>query len=250
MTEILSQDEIDQLLTAINTSDNFENKFSNIKEFEKYLLKRNVKQEKPYGVFTRDISICSFFSSGSNENLLEDIKLKNEKEGFGNIKIPNTNITLINFSICPECKTVYSLNDITKYYMNPVSDTRFNSRANQFRTDTRVYCKNCKTYFLPSLVISDGTPKNEVQFLCRTQTIDAIENFFIKRDVKVLTKNARNILQNNELRAIRNDVFIKNMEEKPALITNMIQYTPFNLILNLIDGSNVKKRDLLFDQWK
>jgi hypothetical protein len=36
------------------------------------------------------------------------------------------------------------------------------------------------------------------------------------------------------------------MEEKPTLISNLIQYTPANIVLNLIEGSNVKNGDLLF----
>jgi hypothetical protein len=30
----------------------------------------------------------------------------------------------------------------------------------------------------------------------------------------------------------------------------MLQYTPINLIKNLIDGTNVEKGDLLFNQWE
>jgi hypothetical protein len=99
-------------------------------------------------------------------------------------------------------------------------------------------------------VISDGTPKNEVQFLCRVQTIDAVEKYFSQKRINVLTKNKNNIIQRENLKAIKNDVFIKDLEEKPTLITNIIQYTPYNLIMNLIDGTNVEKGDLLFDEWK
>ena len=107
MTEVLTQDEIDQLLTAINAGDTA-NSFENIEAFEDYLIKREFRPEKPYGIFEKDISICRFFGSGKNENTLEDIKKKNEKEGYGNIKIPNTEITLINYSICQNCKNIYS----------------------------------------------------------------------------------------------------------------------------------------------
>jgi len=54
----------------------------------------------------------------------------------------------------------------------------------------------------------------------------------------------------NSLRAIKNDVSIMDLEEKPTLITNIIQYTPFSLIMNFIDGTNVEKGDLLFDERK
>jgi hypothetical protein len=49
------------------------------------------------------------------------------------------------------------------------------------------------------------------------------------------------------MKAIKNDVFLKDLEKKPTLISNMLQYTPINLIKNLIDGTNVEKEDLLFD---
>jgi hypothetical protein len=253
------QDEIDQLLHAITAGDDYSssfaldidlapiNSFKNIGDFEDYLTKRKYTPEKPYGIFDKDISICRFFNSDRNENLLEDIKRKNEEQGYGNIKIPNTNIMLINYSFCPNCKSIFSFKEITEYYMNPKVDNRYKSRAHQYREDTRVYCNNCSTYFLPSLIISDGTPKNEIQFLCRVQTIDAVEKYFSQRNIRVLTKNKKNIIQKNNIKSLKNDVFIKDLENKPTLITNIVQYTPFNLIMNLIDGTNVEKGDLLFE---
>jgi hypothetical protein len=245
MTEVLTQDEIDQLLTAINAVDS-PSSFKNIEAFESFLIERK-QPEKPYGIFDKDITICRFFDSGSNENILQDIKLKNEEQGMGNIKIPNTNITLINYSICSKCKTVFSYKDVVDYYKNPMPDERFRSRANQYREDTRIYCHHCNTYFLPSLVIADGTPKTETQFLCRVQTIDSVEKYFVQKDKLVLSKNKNNIVKNGDKRALKNDVYIKDLEEKPTLVTNIIQYTPVKYIMNLIDGTNVEKGDLLFD---
>jgi hypothetical protein len=249
MAEVLAQEEIDLLLPDFVLAD-FGRSFQSIEEFEKFLTKRTFTPEKPYGIFDKDIAVCRFFDYSSNENLLEDIKRKNEEQGYGNIKIPNTNIALINYSFCPNCKTIFSFEEVTNYYMNPRPDPRYKSRAYQYREDTRVYCNNCGVYFLPSLIIADGTPKNEVQFLCRTQTINAVEKHFMRKNVKVLTKNRKNIIQKGDLKAIKNDVYIKDLDDTPTLITNIIQYTPYNLIMNLIDGTNVKKRDLLFDEWK
>jgi hypothetical protein len=220
--------------------------FENIGAFEDYLTKRKFAPEEQYGIFEEDIAVCRFFDSGKNENLLEDIKQKNKEQGYGNVKIPDTNIMLINYSFCPNCKTIFSFKEITDYYMNPRPDQRYKNRAHQYREDTRVYCNNCGIYFLPSLVISDGTPKNEVQFLCRTQTIDAVEKYFSRRNINVLTKNRKNIIQEGGLKAIKNDVSIKDLDKKPTLITNIIQYTPFNLIINFINGANVEKGELLF----
>jgi hypothetical protein len=190
--EVLSQDEIDQLLTAISVGDT-KNSFENIEEFEKYLLNRKYELEKPYGIFDKNIMICKFFDTKDNEKILSEIKQKNEEQGLGNIKIPNTKIMLINYSFCPKCKTVYSFNEVMDYYMNPKSDTRYKNRSWQAREDTRFYCNLCNTYFLPSLIISDGTPKKEVQFLCRTQTIDAIEKYFFESNIRVLTKKVKTL---------------------------------------------------------
>lgn len=251
-SEVLLPDEIDQLLTAIDSVAG--NAFESIDVFEDYLTKRTFKPEEPYGIFDKDAAICRFFDSGGSENMLADIKRKNEEQGYGNIAIPNTNITLINYSFCPNCKTIFSFKELVDYYKNPQPDPRYTNRARQYRNDTRICCTNCGTYFLPALIIADGTPKNEVQFLCRIQTIDAVERYFLKKNHKVFTKNKDNIIQKNTptaaLQAIKNDVYIKALEEKPTLITNILQYTPVNLMMNLIDGTNVEKGDLLFDEWK
>jgi len=248
MTEILSQFEIDQLLTAINAGDT-EKSFDSIENFEKYLIERKNKIEKIYGIFNKDISVCTFFGSRNSENILEDIKQKNLEQGSGNIKIPNTEIMLINYSFCHKCRTIFSFKEISDYYKNPRPDQRFRNRAYQFREDTRIFCYNCNTYFIPSLVVADGSPKNEVQLLCRAQTIDAIEKFLLQKNIRALTKKRKNIIQIGNQRAIKNDVYLKDLEEKPTLITNMVQYTPLKYIMNLVDGTNVEKGDLLFNEW-
>jgi len=248
-TEVLSQWEIDQLLTPIN-ADGTPVKGFTIDRFEDYLTKREFHPEKPYGIFDQDVAICDYFGADHNENLLADIMKKNEEQGFGNVKIPNTDITLINYSFCPKCKTIYSFNEVVNYFEKPKPDPMYKNAAHQYRNDTRVYCYNCDSYFLPSLVISDGTPRNEVQFLCRVQTINAVEKFMLTKSANVLTREKSNIVTKGKLKAIKNDVSIKDLEKKPTLITNIIQYTPINLIMNFIDGTNVKKGDLLFNEWK
>jgi hypothetical protein len=251
MSEILSQEEIDQLLTAIDSNGKQITGFSSIESFEKFYIEKEFHPEKPYGLFDRDVSICRYFKSGNNDNILADIMRKNEEQGMGNIKIPNTDITLINYSYCPKCKSIFSFNDIMNYYKKPKPDAWFKNTAHQLRKDTRVYCGNCDTYFLPSLIISDGTPKKEVQFLCRVQTVEAVEEYMLSKNIRVLTRDSNNILiRKNNLRAIKNDVSIKDLEKKPTLITNIIQYTPYKLIMNFINGTNVKKGDLLFDEWR
>jgi hypothetical protein len=259
----------------------FQSGFADFEEFEKYLLNRH-PQEKPYGIFDKDITMCRFFDSKDGDKFLEDIKLKNETENMGNIQIPNTNIKLVNYSICPKCGHIFSFKDISDYYLNPRPDAAFKNKMHQYREDTRVFCIECDTYFLPSLVLVDGTPKNEVQFLCRIQTMNAIEGFYLRKGINVLSKKNENIVKKVEKRTtetiqktgyslikrlfnkdlpekktirktkekiitgIKNDVLLKEMTEKPTLISNLIQYTPANIVLNLIEGNNVKNGDLLF----
>jgi hypothetical protein len=259
----------------------FQSGFIDTEEFEKYLLERH-QPEEPYGIFDKDITMCRFFDSKNGDKVLEDIKQKNEAESMGNINIPNTNIQLINYSICPKCGHVFSFKDISDYYLNPRPDPAFKNKMQQYREDTRVFCNECETYFLPALVIVDGTPKKEVQFLCRIQTMDAIEGFYSKKGIKVLSKREENIVKNEEVSTtktvqkvehsfierifnkdlpdkktviktrkkvfsgIKNDVLLKEMTEKPTLISNLIQYTPSNIVLSLIEGDNVKNGDLLF----
>jgi len=193
--------------------------------------------------------MCRFFESKGGEKILADIERKNTENNMGNIRIPNTNIRLINYSVCPKCKTVFSFKDLMDYYKNPKPDPAFRNIAHQLREDTRVCCPECGEYFLPALVIADGTPKNEVQFLCRVQTVNAIEGFFLKKDRNVLSKNKANIVEDGKYITIRNDVELKQLESRPTLISNMLQYTPPNLLSNLLDGSNIKNGDILFGKW-
>jgi hypothetical protein len=271
--EIISQPEIDQLLAsteddesadflpAIVDFDSLDPKtlpgsatiaFSNLEAFESFLSERKFKPEKLYGhhSFKKEITMCRFFGSKSGEIFLADIERKNREQNMGNITIPNTKIKLINYSVCPYCKTVFSFKELMDYYKSPRPDTAYKNKGYQMGEDARVCCPDCGTYFLPALVISDGTPRNEVQFLCRMQTVDAVEKFFMERNQLVLSKNRENIFKGNGCITIRNDVPLQKMESRPTLITNILQYTPAQLLPNLIDGTNIEKGDILFGKWK
>jgi hypothetical protein len=185
----------------------------------------------------------------NGEKILADIEQKNREQGMGNYQIPNTNITLIKYSVCLTCGAVFSFKDLRMYYSKPKPDPLFKNRQDQQRQDTRVCCSECGAYFLPVLIISDGTPKNEVQFLCRMQTMDAIESFYMNGGKKVLSKYPNNILRDDKGRAVRNDVLLEDLSAKSTLIANLLQYTPAPLTLNLMEGSNVKKGDVLYGTW-
>lgn len=243
----LSQEEIDSLMQGAYHGD--WQKPKTIEQLEKSLLSRSIK-ETPYGLFEKDVSIISFFADKNSESILQDIRNKNAENKSGNIKIPDSNIELINYSVCPKCKTVHSYDELITYYNSPIPKV-FYDRKTQLRKDTSVSCFNCGNYFLPALVIVDGTPKNEYQFLCRMQTIDAIEDYlFTSLKLSVLTKNSINMVKNKDEIYVINDVDIRNLKLKPTLITNMIQYTPFDLILNFVNSSNIQTKDPLFGNRK
>ena len=271
MTEVLSEKEIDDLLAAINAdSDDFDlgaedayleetspftspkRAFESIEDFESFLTERKFKPEQVYGThsFQKAATMCRFFDSKNGDSILADIERKNKEQNMGNIIVPNTGIKLINYSICPKCRAVFSFKDLMDYYRNPKPDAEYKNKGHQIREDTRVCCPECEEYFLPTLVISDGLPKNEVQFLCRVQTVEAIEKFFLGNGQEVLSRNKSNILKGNGFITIRNDVELQKMESRPTLISNMLQYTPPDLMVNLIDGTNVEKGDILFGKWK
>jgi len=56
--------------------------------------------------------MCRFFKTKNNENILTDIERINKDQGMGNYKIPNTNIKLINYSICPKCGHVFPFKEL------------------------------------------------------------------------------------------------------------------------------------------
>jgi hypothetical protein len=275
-TEVLSQDEIDQLLTAINAGESEDENFrpaadtqrysdnpdlitietgrgrvtiENMDDLSQYLLERK-EPEDNYGLYSHDVTTLKFFDDKNGEKILADIEQKNKSEKMGNRTIPGTKIKLINYSYCPKCNAVYTMKELTEYYAHPRIDTRFKNLAEQYREDTRVCCKECGEYFLPTLVISDGTPKNEVQHLCRVQIIHALESFY-KKSFKqnVLTTNKRNVVQYENTKNIWNDVLLEQITPKPTLVSNLLQYSPAKCIINLVEGVNIKKGDFLFGGW-
>lgn len=212
------------------------------------LLVYPFEREAPLG--RRQARVSRFSLTKNAERILADIEQKNTAQSMGNISIPNTNIKLINFSVCPQCGRVFTFKDLADYYRNPKADPLFKNRGEQLRLDTGVCCDECGDWFLPSLVISDGSPKNEVQFLCKMQTVEAVEWFFARQERRVLSKKKENIQQGEGFITIRNDVAVQDLASKPALICNMLQYTPTDLLPNFIDGTNVEKGDILFGKWR
>jgi hypothetical protein len=99
-------------------------------------------------------------------------------------------------------------------------------------------------------VICCGSPRSEVQDLCRVQTVFAIEKFFLDQDKEVLTRNPRNIKVNDKgMRAIINDVYIDHLRERPSLIANLVKHTPPRLVPSFISAKNISNKTLLFGLW-
>ena len=248
---ILTPCELDNLIRGLDLTDHA-NRWKSIDEFEKFLTNRNHVPEQHYGIFEKDIAVCRFFDDKNGENILSDIMAKNTETGMGNVCIPNTDIKLVNYSYCPKCGEIYTQKELSDYYKNPVIRPGKTFRET-VRRETRVICKHCQTPFLPTLIIVDSSPRNTVQYLCRMQVIDAIEVYMDKEyHEKVLTQNNKNyrIRQEDNLVACLNDLEIYKLEKSPALISNFLQYTPPPLMLSFIEGENIVKGDVIFDNWQ
>ncbi|WP_461247684.1 FliG C-terminal domain-containing protein [Treponema sp. R6D11] len=251
--DFINKDNIENNYEGLDSSQIDTNAFYGIQEFTTFITKYP-QEEEPYGNFPpevlKDIPICRYFGSENGEKNLVDIEQKNKEQGMGNIQIPKTKIKLINYSVCPKCGRVFSFKDLLDYYANPKADKLFEDRAKQYREDTRFFCHDCETWFFPSLVIIDETPKSEVQFLSIVQTSNAIEEFYSQNGKNVLTRKKDNIIKQRRgekiFKAVRNDVILKQLSPKPALISNLIQYTPESMMLNLINGTNYGRGDVLF----
>ena len=267
---VLSQNEVDALLKGIS-GDEFDDqplgrvarkfkrwgmgKLSNFLRDPFGVKKREYDaqwmfKEKIPHTMNRNIPVVGFFDGGSEaENALADIHAKNEAQGSGNIKVPGTNIELINYSQCPHCQRVFSHQEVQDYYANP-KPVEGLERSAQYRGDTRMHCSQCDTYFYHSLVISDGKPRNETWYLCRSQTVDAVERFYGESGEKVLTRERSNRIKGEgDQIGILNDLDIDTLSQRPDLITSMLQYTPPKYIMSFVEGKNLENKDLLFGAW-
>lgn len=182
----------------------------------------------------------SFFNGPTkNENILQDIKDKNKKEGIDSEVIPGTNIEIINYSQCPKCEAIYSLQDLNDYYASParIEDME---QVMVMRRDTRFQCPQCRRFFKPKLLIIDGTPKAELQFLCKLQTVEGIESFYREKYSRpVLTKNKSNFQWLRDDKKYRLDIDIKLPEiaSRPELVSGFLRHTPPVDILAVTSGN-------------
>jgi hypothetical protein len=252
---ILTDDEIDRLLNSLREGWNASN-FENVEEMVEFLKFREAVPEKVYGLYEQDITICRFFNNkkgDKNENMLADIRRLNEDQKMGNVKIPNTDIEIINYSPCPKCDTPHSFSDVFNYYMHPIPDPQFKDEKEQRALDTRVKCKDCGSYFLPALIITDGNPKNEFQMICRSQTLLEITMFMREEfNIKVLTMKEENIISHPILpnkAAWRNDIDGAKLKIRPALYANLLQYTPAPLMLDFISRRNLTIPEPVYGAW-
>jgi hypothetical protein len=252
---VLTDNEIERLLNALRNGWEANN-FESTEEMLEFLKFREAVPEKVYGMFEQDITICRFFSGKigeKQENILADIRAINEKEGMGNIKVPDTSLEIINYSPCPKCETVHSFSDIFHYYMHPTPDETFKNENEQRSLDTRVQCKECGSYFLPALIITDGNPRNEYQMICRSQTLREVTVFMQQEfKLRVLTLDKNNILPhptNAKKAGWRNDIDSSKLKLRPALFANVLQYTPAPLMLDFLSRKNLVEKEPIFGAW-
>ena len=218
-----------------------------LEQFEDSLINSHFNPEALYGRYLKDAVVLKFFNGDENaERNLRQIRDKNEAEGHGNKKVPGTGIELINYSVCPNCKEIFSFKQVQEYFTNPAPMPEVD-RHDQLLHDTRVRCHICHTYFISTLVICKGAPTSEVQGLCRVQTVHLIEEACMAKGKRVLTRNRQNIrVDKDGKRSIVNDVYIEDLKDKPGLIANLIYHTPDKLAWSFINAKNIPNKDLLF----
>jgi hypothetical protein len=252
---ILTDDEIDLLLRSINHGFSA-SKFDSTTQFIQFLKYRNQVPERVYGDFEGDIVVCRFFNNGygeKQENILADIRKMNKEQGMGNVKIPNTDIEIINYSPCPKCGHIHSFADIFNYYKNPKRDLKYKTLEEQRVMDTRVVCIECEAMFLPALIVSDGSPQIEHQMICRTQTIREIVIFMLKSfKTKVLYMKEENVIVNKEMgmKAWRNDLDAAKLKYRPGLFSNLLHYTPAPLMLDFLSRKNLELEEPIYGVWQ
>ena len=255
MSLVISPVEVDSLVRKIDSilrtfADAKNSVGWRVEKFEDYLINCRFTPEKTYGKIPKDTPVVTFFAGGPKaENRLADIRAKNIDEGTGKIQINGTAIELINYSCCPNCGELFSFKEVQHYFRNP-HPIEGMDRRQQFMHDTRLRCSRCGTFFVPSLVICCGSPRSEVQDLCRVQTVYAVKECFFAQDKDVLTRNPKNIKGNGKgQRAIINDVYIDGLKERPALIANFVKHTPARLVPSFITAKNIPNKSLLFGLW-
>lgn len=204
--------------------------FSNADDFSRYFDNLQPINNDNYGNIIFDsLDMEPFFKNPlKNENILQDIKLLNERNNYPSKIIPGTKIEIINFSKCPKCGQLYSLKDLNDYFSNPEINPDI-EKSIIYRTDTRFKCEQCKSFFKSRLVISDGSPKSEVQFLCKVQTVNYIEEFYLSHYKRtVLAKNKSNFIWKKDIYKyqLKIDIDFNEMSSNPTLISNFLRHSP------------------------
>ncbi|MCJ8345180.1 hypothetical protein MJH12_06550 [bacterium] len=203
-----------------------------IESLQDYLKVQEMRIEESWGMFAKEAHIVSFFDHQNGEKVLSEIKSINQKEGLEPIKIGD--LTLSNFSQCPDCEKLYSWQDLNAYYRDPFVPEGFSLDV-ILREDTRVLCKVCETFFMPSLILETKVPSSEFQFLCRSQVIHAIERFMPRPVLTQVQKNL--ILEEKKVVAIRLDICLDDLSSDLSLLCNFLQYTPYQQTLMMLSGN-------------
>ncbi|MDR2518675.1 MAG: hypothetical protein LBD13_04595 [Spirochaetaceae bacterium] len=261
----------------------FQQGFDDQEDFEWFLTDAPLPEEAVYGFSQTDTPWPRFFETHDGARILQEITAKNKADGFGIGRLPNSAIQLVNFAVCPKCGRAFSFKELAYYYAHPRQDPSCKTPVDQIREDTRMYCSACKLYFIPSLLVVGRKVEREVQGMSRLQTLYFIEQHFARQDVRVLSSSEANFVRKDKfhtkimpketasvqlflsgiadctetpavskalVKGILNDVFLKELEEKPALACNLLYYTPPALIPNLIEGANVAFNDPVFGIWQ
>lgn len=223
--------------------------FATVEELAELLTSASIVEPVYAHAFAPAAPMARLSAQRDSLALLDATRALNDAEARGNFRIPGTGVELIPFAQCRKCKTQHSQGDLDRYYRSPPPDNRL-GRREQMREDTRFRCKKCRAIFLPTLVVVDGRPVTEFQYLCRIQTAHAIERYLWESTGRpVLTRNPASVMRRAGQQAIANDVCLGDLRARPTLIANMLQYTPPQFVRSLITGANLQRPEPLYGAW-
>ncbi|MBF0103052.1 MAG: hypothetical protein HQK77_19310 [Desulfobacterales bacterium] len=275
----LYKSDVDKILTEALFNTNFA--FPSMAHFEIFLMQTARPTPKTYGIFEHNAKKIKYVKNHKTAKIVEQIKELNSKNSMGNVSIPNTGITLTNFSICPVCETVYSYKDVLDYFDQPKLIEGFH--IDELREkETRIFCKHCNTFFLPLLLIENINRgfRDTYPLFSKCHTVYALEMFYLEMiGRKVLSLLSNNFRSGHSHRYIHlsNDTNILDLIGKPGtylpcytlsindttigdllgrkhshepnytILINVIYYSNADILVNFIKGMNQRKNDPMFN---
>lgn len=277
MPDILSQDEIDEILARIEKLSSTEvdallnalmsnrepliplivPRINNLEDFAEFIVYKETENS------FADSHINTF---QGNHIVVDKWVISNAytqsavKEPKAIVKIGNIEIIPIN--ICPSCKNFHYDEEVQEIYAESKPSREFASKnerlkeyelIRKWKSENRtICCKKCKIYFQPTIVYSET--ENSDPYLCKQQTIKALDDWFQAEKtskLELFSLKTETIQFERYTATLFWDVFlseyVNGMETCPrALLTSIARYTPLEHLEKML---NREKRIPVFNSY-